>query len=112
MKLFFTLSLILIISIVHSQNCHNVKEIISNRHAVIGHTKGHPYTLFDRQIGITFQETINNIRKRIILEKDSSDIFFAYKAIYNKANESRPIDEGMMSLNADGSARGEFVVKH
>jgi hypothetical protein len=102
MKLFFTLSLILIISIIHSQNCHNVKEIISNRHAIIGHTKGHPYTLFDRQIDITFQETINNIRKRIILEKDSADIFFAYKAIFTKAQENRPSDGGLYNLKTNG----------
>ncbi|MBU3663805.1 MAG: hypothetical protein FGM41_11505 [Bacteroidetes bacterium] len=94
MKLIFTLTLILIFTNSQSQNCHKVKEIVTNRHEPNGHTKNHPYNLFDRHRE-TFQKTINEVRKRIFNDKPNGDIYKAYVTIYNKANESRPIDEGM-----------------
>lgn len=102
MKLIFTITLILIFTNSQSQNCHKVKEIVTNRHEPNGHTKSYPYTLFDRHNGVTFQQTINKIRVRIYSEKPTNgDIYLAYKIIHEIANRTRPIDEGMMSLNAE-----------
>jgi hypothetical protein len=65
MKYNFTILLILIISQLQAQNCHKVEEIVLNRHEPNGHTKNHPYTLFDRHNSMSIQETIDEIRKRV-----------------------------------------------
>jgi len=101
MKLIFTLTLILIFTNSQSQNCHKVKEIVTNRHEPVGHTKNHPYTFFDRHRE-TFQKTINEVRKRIFNDKPNGDIYKAYVTIYNKANENRPSDGGLYNLKTNG----------
>ena len=54
----------------NSQTCTTVKELNRKRHKIEGSTYGHPYTTFDRHNGLTFQETIKNIRKNITSVQD------------------------------------------
>jgi hypothetical protein len=106
MKLIFTITLILIFTNSQSQNCHKVKEIVTNRHEPNGHTKSYPYTLFDRHNGVTFQQTINKIRVRIYSEKPTNgDIYLAYQIIHEIANRPRPIDDGMPNTGISGLTR-------
>ncbi|MDP3930424.1 MAG: hypothetical protein Q8R57_15495, partial [Bacteroidota bacterium] len=54
-----------------SQQCTNgtnAQEFNRKRHWV-GGSWGHPYTMFDRHNGISFDSTVKLIRKRILEEK-------------------------------------------
>ena len=81
-----------------AQPCTNVEEFNRKRHWV-GGTWGHPYTMFDRHNGKSFEQTVLNLRKRIINEFDSTGnsgpVFTAYKLVYNHAMLPRPIDNGI-----------------
>jgi hypothetical protein len=83
---------------VNSQPCTSVKELNRKRHKIEGSTYGHPYTTFDRHNGLTFQETIENIRNIINNEKSQDGpIYTAYKRVYEYAESSKPTDDGIGS---------------
>jgi len=88
----------------YSQSCHNVKELLRKRHTISGMTYGHPYTTFDRhnENYKNLQNSINNIRDRILLDKSISTdeklrgpVYKAYHAIYTNAKLPRPTDNGI-----------------
>jgi hypothetical protein len=86
-----------------------VKELLRDRYTVQGGRYGHPYTTFDNTKGKTFEEIVNQIRKRIKDEKPNSDdkrpIFLAYKLVYDNALSPRPTDDGMPNTGISGLAR-------
>jgi hypothetical protein len=95
---------LLFISVGYSQTCHNVKELLRKRHTIAGMTYGHPYTTFDRHNDNyqNLQNSINNIRARILKDKSISNfeilrgpVYQAYKLIYTNAVSSRPTDNGI-----------------
>ena len=98
----FLLSLIAIKQF--AQPCTKLDELYRKIHTVEGRTYGNPYTIFDRHNGLGFQNTIENIRKRLINEKPLPDIqrtvFLAYKLIYNHANTVLPPNSG--NIQDDG----------
>ncbi|MFN4083639.1 MAG: hypothetical protein ACK4K9_08415 [Bacteroidia bacterium] len=86
----------------YAQPCTKVKELNRKRHKIEGSTYGHPYTTFDRHNGLTFQETIENIRKRIIEENalpqnSPKPIYTAYKKVYEYTESSKQTDDGIGS---------------
>ncbi len=103
----------------NSQTCTSVKELNRKRHKIEGSTYGHPYTTFDRHNGLTFHETIKNIRKNIINELLDSNksilqkpIYTAYKQLYERAIQSMPsnveneTDNGLITVK---TANGNTV---
>lgn len=68
MKIQFTLilSLIYFNTIAQIDECTGYEELYRGRHKISGMTYGHPYTTFDRHNGLTFVETLNRIRNKII----------------------------------------------
>jgi hypothetical protein len=55
--------------------------------------------MFDKHNGFSFQQTIENIRKRIISEidlpKEQRHVYRAYQMVYNYAITPKPNDNGM-----------------
>ncbi len=104
MKKIFTTSILMLLSIiVIAQPCTNVEEFNRKKHRV-GGTYGHPYTMFDKHNGKTFDFTIKDIRKRIINEfhpANPGPVCAAYQQVYNNAVGAMPKDDGMMT--ADGN---------
>jgi hypothetical protein len=99
-NLILTIITVLLLLNSFAQPCTTVKEYNRKRHKIDGSTYGHPYTMFDRHNGLTFVETIINIRVRIIKERllpDSLDkpVYTAYKMVYNYAITPKPNDNGM-----------------
>ncbi len=90
--------LILITLTAFSQPGTKVEEFKRKRHW-LGGTWGHPYTMFDKHNEKTFEETVNEIRRRIKEEKkpigESGPVFKAYKLDYDCAMKSIPTDNGM-----------------
>jgi hypothetical protein len=88
----------LVISELYGQPGTKVEEFKRKRH-FLGNTPGHPYTTFDRHNGIPFEKTINAIRKRIKDEIDSNGnlgpVAKAYQQVYNHADTTMPLDNGM-----------------
>jgi hypothetical protein len=87
-----------------AQSCTNVDELFRKRHTIQGMTYGHPYTTFDRHNDNykNLQNCINNIRLKIISDKQISNVenlrgpvYKAYKIIYDSATKTRPTDNGM-----------------
>ena len=86
-----------------AQPCTNVEEFNRKKHRV-GGTYGHPYTLFDRHNGKSFNKTIIEIRARIVGESPESiagQVYLAYQQVFNNAVGAMPKDDGMMT--ADGN---------
>jgi hypothetical protein len=79
-------------------NGTNVQEFNRKRHWV-GGTWGHPYTMFDRHNGYTFEQTIEVLRNRITEEKLKLEaervILKAYQLVYDNAMRTMPLDNGM-----------------
>jgi hypothetical protein len=104
MKRYFTAILLLLTVNVISQPCTKVEELTRKRHQIGGSTSGHPYTMFDRHNGKTFDFTIKDIRKRIINEfhpANPGPVCAAYQQVFNNAVGAMPKDDGMMT--ADGN---------
>ena len=59
-----------------AQSCTNVDELFRKRHTIQGMTYGHPYTTFDRHNDNykNLQNCINNIRLKIISDKQISNV--------------------------------------
>jgi hypothetical protein len=51
------LLLSLCLNFANAQICTDVEELFRKRHKISGMTYGHPYTMFDRHNGLTFDET-------------------------------------------------------
>jgi hypothetical protein len=82
-----------------SQPCTNVEEFNRKKHWV-GGTYGHPYTMFDRYNGKTFEQTIFAIRENLIKEKKDTTLKFtpileAYCNAIDNAILPMPTDNGM-----------------
>ncbi|MFN4083641.1 MAG: hypothetical protein ACK4K9_08425 [Bacteroidia bacterium] len=85
---------------VNAQPCTKVEELNRKRHKVNNMTYGHPYTTFDRHNGLNFQQTIINVRQRILIEKQEDDkekqpVYTAYKLVYEYAESTKPNDDGI-----------------
>jgi hypothetical protein len=92
---------------VFSQPCTNIEELTRKRHQIGGSTQGHPYTMFDRHNGLSFDSTIKNIRHRIWKEYDPINskhgpVYLAYQNVCDNANLPMPTDNGM-DVNAVSS---------
>jgi hypothetical protein len=80
------------------------EELYRGRLKIEGGNYGHPYTTFDRYNGnLSFNQTINNIRDRIIREKGDGPVFEAYSKLYNFAVDPMPADGGMKSIDGNGA---------
>ncbi len=98
MKHFYSsLFLLLVCFGAKSQISIKIKELNRGRLQIAGLNYGHPYTMFDKHNGKSFEETIESIRGRIIIEKDTSinSIFKSYEQIYNNTQNPMPSDNGM-----------------
>ncbi len=99
LNIYLLINAILIISFkTMAQPCTETEEYLRKRHRIEGMNYGHPYTTFDRHNGLTFQETIENIRKTIKKENDPDNegpIYTAYKLLYIFASKPMPTDNGM-----------------
>jgi len=87
------------VSNLHAQPCTSVQEFNRKRHWV-GGTYGHPYTMFDRHNGKTFEQTIFAIRENLIKEKKDTTLKFtpileAYCNAIDNAILPMPTDNGM-----------------
>ena len=107
MKRYFTAFLLLLSVNVISQPCTKVEELTRKRHQIGGSTQGHPYTMFDRHNGKTFEQTIFAIRENLIKEKKDTTLKFtpildAYQNVCDNANLPMPTDNGM-DVNAVSS---------
>ena len=107
MKKYIALAILIIYSLNSTgQPGTKVKELFRDRYTVQGGRYGHPYTTFDNTTGRSFEEIVNQIRKRIKDEKPNSDdkrpIFLAYQKVYTNAIEPRPTDDGMITYNSLG----------
>jgi len=92
----------------NAQPCTKVKELNRKRHKIDGSTYGHPYTTFDKHNGLTFQETIENIRAKIKYEYHPTNpgpIYSAYKLVYENASSTRPSDNGMSNEGVSALAQ-------
>lgn len=99
MKYIYIITLImgLQVSNILAQPCTNAQEFNRKRHWV-GGTWGHPYTMFDRHNGISFDSTVKLIRKRIYNEKViEGQVYLAYQLVYNNAVGAMPSDNGMIT---------------
>jgi hypothetical protein len=79
-------------------HCTTFDELFRKRHKIANMTYGHPYTTFDRHNKLSFEQTIQNIREKIISENISNNegpVFRAYQAIYTSATNPMPTDNGM-----------------
>ncbi len=101
MKAIFIIYLTFLVALLsNAQPCTKVKELNRKRHKIEGSTYGHPYTTFDRHNGLTFQETIENIRAKTKSEYHPTNpgpIYSAYKRVYEFAESSKPTDDGIGS---------------
>ena len=43
------------------ENCTGYDELNRKRHQIAGGQYGHPYTIFDRKNGLSFDETLNRV---------------------------------------------------
>ncbi len=98
----------------NSQNCDAPDELFRKRHIIDGMTWGHPYTTFDRHNKLTLEQTIQNIREKIIQEKSKKgSIYKAYQIIYEDAKKQMPSDNGMpndgLSYKAAWAKNNAFV---
>ncbi len=93
-----------------------VKEFNRGRLQIIGSNYGHPYTMFDKHNGKSFEETIDSIRSRIKLEKGKPNdfIFKSYELIYTYSQLPMPSDNGMpydaISALASWAKNNAFVM--
>ncbi len=98
----------------NSQNCDAPDELFRKRHIIDGMTWGHPYTTFDRHNKLTLEQTIQNIREKIIQEKSKKgSIYKAYQIIYEDAKKQMPSDNGMpndgLSYKAAWAKNNAFI---
>jgi hypothetical protein len=99
-NLMLIFTLIILSKFGFSQNhCTTFDELLRKRHKIANMTYGHPYTTFDRHNKLSFEQTIQNIREKIIAEKipnNEGPVFIAYKVIYDSAKTTHvPTDNGM-----------------
>jgi hypothetical protein len=106
-RLFTTKVLILLFGPLFAQPGTKVKELFRDRYTVTNGNYGHPYSIFDRNNGYSTEQTIQNLRVRLIKESDYQNdmdkpVFLAYKQVYDSAMLPRPVDDGMITYNALG----------
>ncbi len=94
-----------------------VKEFNRGRLQIAGSSYGHPYTMFDKHNGKTFEETIKLVKARINLEFDTAfnlPVKESYKLIYTYSQLPMPSDNGMpydaISALASWAKNNAFVM--
>jgi hypothetical protein len=100
-SLFRTLLIFIVfikINIINAQPGTEKEEFNRKKHWV-GGTYGHPYTMFDRHNGKSFEQTVFDLRVRIQNEFDTTGnigpIYHAYQLVYDNAMRTMPLDNGM-----------------
>ena len=62
LKLSLIALMLLLNTIIQAQdNCTGYDELNRKRHQIAGGQYGHPYTIFDRKNGLSFDETLNRV---------------------------------------------------
>jgi len=83
------------------------KEEFNRKKHWVGGTYGHPYTMFDRHNGKSFEQTVFDLKERIQNEfnpaGESGPVFTAYQLVYNHAMLPRPLDNGIRYGSAPSS---------
>lgn len=104
-KLTLIACLTYIVTFAQIDECTGYKELYRGRHKINGMSYGHPYTVFDRHNGKSFQETLEIIRNKIKNSKENDPIRTAYKTAYDNAILSRPTlnsENGLYQTTSSG----------
>jgi hypothetical protein len=115
LNIYLLINAILLISFkTMAQPCTDTEEYFRKRHKIDGMTYGHPYTIFDRHNGKSINQTLQNIRDKIISESNpqsvSRSLFKAYELLYQNATSAMPTDDGLRTVGSTATSYSQKAV--